>query len=293
MAALSWLALLMAAAGAARADAPPVRLAPVTCPGFPDADVRAALRVEIRDRLVPETAPAPPDFALVSVACHGDDADLLADLLIVRQGSGGPVRRRVPLAAAAPAARPRTVALAIAELLRVDLARNEPPVPTVAPPTPAPSFVVALSGTPVLVGGYSSAGQWAFFTGLQLRAAFESATEPSPGRAWGWGLALALDDNNPNGDRFNMAAAVSALVRRRGEIFTWELGLGGRFGRAWDYRADATPPAANIYGPFGALAVDAQVRDRGFSRLAVEAGADAGPLGGSWVRFVISGGLRF
>jgi hypothetical protein len=288
MAASSWLALLIAAAGAAPAGAPPVRLAPVTCPGFPDADVRAALRVELRDRLVAETAPAPPDFALVSVACAGDDADLM----IVHQGSGAPVRRRVPLSAAAPAARPRTVALAIAELLRVDLARNEPPPPT-TPAPPPPSFMVAISGTPLVVGGSSSAGTWSFFTGIQLRGAFESATAPSPGRAWGWGLALALDDNNPNGDRYAFALGASALVRRHGEIFTWELGLGGRFGRAWDSRVDASPPAANFYGPFGALAVDAQVRDRGFSRMAIEAGADTGPLGGSWVRFVISGGVRF
>jgi hypothetical protein len=185
------------------------------------------------------------------------------------------------------------VAIAIAELLRVDLARNEPPPAAAPPAAPAPAFTVALSGTPLVVGGHSSGGNWSFFTGLQLRAAFESATEPAPGRAWGWGVALALDDNNPNGDRFDMAAGVSALVRRRGEIFTWELGLGARFGRAWDYRVDASPPAANVYGPFGALAVDAQVRDRGFSRMAVEAGADAGPLGGRWARFVISGGVRF
>ncbi|HEY7374876.1 MAG TPA: hypothetical protein VIF57_22125 [Polyangia bacterium] len=98
MAALSWLALVMAAAGVAPAGAPPVRLAPVTCPGIPDADVRAALRVELRDRLVRETAPAPPDFALVSVACHGDEADLLADLIpnnmtmqITNQSSGASV----------------------------------------------------------------------------------------------------------------------------------------------------------------------------------------------------------
>ena len=87
------LALVLAVAGAAPSGPLPVRLAPVTCPGFPDAGVRTALAVEIRDRLIADATPAPPDFALISVACAGDDAELL----IVRQGGGVPVRRQVPL----------------------------------------------------------------------------------------------------------------------------------------------------------------------------------------------------
>jgi len=293
-----WAALLMTAAGVAPGAALPVRLAPVTCPAFTDVALRAALRVEVRDRLMAEAAPAPADFALVSVACVGDDASLL----IVRQGGGTPARRQVPLSEVVTDARPRAVAIAVAELLRVDLARNEPPPTaaaalqtassTIAPARPA--MAIALSGTPLLLGGYFASGTGYWFSGLQLRVAFETPIEPVPGRAWGFGVALGLDGHGPSGvDRFSVTGEVSVLLRRQGPIFSYELGLGGRFGRTWDYKLAASPPSANLVGVLGSLAVERVISGRSFSRLAVEAGADSGPLGGRWARLVLAGGLRF
>jgi hypothetical protein len=287
----SWLALLIAATGVAAPSGPlPVRLAPVTCPGFPDADVRAALQVELRDRLIPETAPSPPDFALVSVACAGSDADLL----IVRQATGTPVRRRVPLGEVVPDARPRAVAIAVAELLRVDLARNAPPPPP-EPPPPLPSgMAVAISGAPVCLGGYLSGRSRYEFNAFQLRFAFESWVAPIPGQRWGWGFALGLDSTSLGGvDVASIAGAASALVRWRWKEFTWELGAGARLGHAWDYRVNPSPPSDNFLGPFASLAVDGVVYERAFSRVAFEGGFDSGPLGGSWIRLILAAGFRF
>ena len=286
-----WLAVVLAAAGLSPNEALPVRLAPVICPGFPDPAVRAALRVEIRDRLISEAAPAPADFTLVSVACAGQDAELL----VVRQGTGVPVRRRVPLVAVVPDARPRAVALAIAELLRVDLARNEPPPPPSPPPPPPSAFMMALSGTPFVLGGYLSGEKKYWFQGLQLRLAFESATQPSPGRAWAWGLALAADSNGLAGpDRYSFVGSVAALLRHEQSRFAWELDVGARIGRTWDQSVGATPQVANLYGPFASLALDSsQGWQHGFSRFALETGSDSGPLGGRWVRLVVAGGFRW
>ena len=289
------LALVLAVAGTAPSGALPVRLAPVTCPGFPDAGVRAALAVEIRDRLVAEATPTPPDFALVSVACARDDAELL----IVRQGSGVPVRRQVPLAAVAPDARPRAMAIAIAELLRVDLARNEPvPEPAPAPPpAPAPAprkVVVTFDGAPFVFGWYSSGDKQAWTTGLQLRFAFLRPTETVPRRNSAWGVALGFDEHGPDAvNRFVMALGASALIRRRQDRFIFELGLGGRFGTVSDYTVNASPASGSVYGPFGSLAVETPLYKWSFSRLAVEAGADGGPFADRWARLVLGGGGYF
>ncbi|HSS38190.1 MAG TPA: hypothetical protein VLT58_05425, partial [Polyangia bacterium] len=267
----------------------PVRLAPVTCPTLADANVRAALRVEIRERLVPEPEPAPPDFALVSVACAGEDVNLL----VVRQEAGTAVRRLVPLAGVAPDARPRAVAIAIAELLRVDLARNEPP------PPPAPSLAIprklffAVDASPFVAGRYFIGTTTRWFTGSQLRASLDSAIDPGAGRRWGWGLALMLDLDEPgSSNRAAAAGGLAALIRRQGALVTWELGFGARIGDAWDDRLNASPSSARFFGPFGSLAVEAQSYGRLFSRMAIDAGSDSGPLGGVWGRLIVAAGLR-
>ncbi|MFL5307976.1 MAG: hypothetical protein ACJ8F1_22355, partial [Polyangia bacterium] len=255
---------------------------------FPDANVRAALRVEIRDRLVPETAPAPGDFALVSVACAGDDAELL----IVRQAAGSPVRRLVPLRDVAPDARPRAVAIAVAELLRVDLARNEPPPPPVPLAIPRKVFF-AFDGTPFVVGRYFTGTKTRWFSGSQVRVSLDSATDPAGGRRWGWGLALVFDVDNPGTGPTAAAVGAAALIRRAGAVITWELGLGGRIGEALDDSLNASPRSAHFYGPFGSLAAQAQSWGRLFSRFAVEGGIDSGPLGGGWARLILSAGVHF
>lgn len=285
------LALAVAAVDPSRAM--PVRLAPVSCQGLTDAALRAALRVELRDRLVVEAPPAPADFALVSVACAGDRVDLL----IVRQESGAPVRRQVPTADVAPDARPRAVAIAIAELLRVDAARPEPaaPPPATVPTTPPPpKTIFALSGTPLVLGGYFSGPKHYWTWGVQLRLAWGRAIEPVPGRRWGWGLAVGLEDDMPGAaDRMSAAGTAAALVRWQGAVLTGELGAGARFGRAWDYAEGASSPSANFFGPFGSLALEGHFQLHNFSRLAVESGFDSGPLGGGWARLVLGGGLVF
>jgi hypothetical protein len=246
------------------------------------------LRVEIRDRLVPEAAPAPPDFALVSVACAGDDAELL----IVRQGVGAPVRRLVPLRDVVPDARPRAVAIAIAELLRVDLARNEPPPPPVPAAVPRKVFF-AIDGTPFVIGRYFTGTEKRWFTGSQLRVLLGSATNPDGGRRWGWGLALVFDGDDPGSPGVTgVAAGAVALIRRAGALVTWELGLGARIGDASDDTINASPRSAHFYGPFGSLAVEAQSYGRLFSRFAVEGGNDSGPLGGGWARMILSAGFH-
>ncbi len=289
---MSWVLVALMLTAAPPSRALPVRLAPVTCPGLSDGDLRAALRVELRDRLAVETAPAPPDFALVSVACAGDGIDLM----IVHQSSGAPVRRHVPLAEAAPDARPRVAAIAVAELLRVDAVRAEPPaVRAAAPPAPPPpARVFVLGGTPLLLGGYFS-GPKAYWTiGVQLRLALQQALDPRRGPRWGWGVAVGIDDAMSGAsNRNNVAGTAAALVRRQGAVFTWELGLGGRFGRAWDYSLGASPPAANIFGPFGSLALEARVQAHSISRISLEGGSDSGPLGGGWARVVLGGGIVF
>lgn len=287
-----WMTVLMATAALTPNGQLPVRLVPVTCAGFSDANVRAALQVEIRERLVPEVAPAPPDFALVSVTCAGEDAELL----VVRQGTGTPVRRLVPLADVAPDARPRAVAIAAAELLRVDLARNEPPPPP--PPAPPPRVAVfSLDVSPFGVGRYFTGRKTYWFTSFQMRFSFERATDPSAGRRWAWGLALVFDLNDLNAfsyaQRSSDAGGLAAVVSRHGTSFAWQVGAGGRMGEVSDYSIAASPSAARIYGPFGFVALEMQSYGRWFSRMLIDGGRDSGPLGGGWARLMLGIGARF
>lgn len=135
--------ILISDAGAAL----PVRLAPVECSWLADADLRALLKVELRERFVDRGASAAGDVLLVSVDCDARGARILA----VRQDEGPPLRRRLAMAGPSAPARERQVAVAIAELLRetpmmeaaVPEPASPPPSPSLPPLAPAPAGVVA------------------------------------------------------------------------------------------------------------------------------------------------------
>ena len=278
--------LVLSALPPVAGDGPPVRLPSITCAAVPDADLRAALRVELHGRLLDVAAPPTPDFVLVSVSCVGEALTLLA----VRQGAGSPARRDVPLGGLAPEARPRAIALAIAELLRVDLARNAPPAVERLPP-PIPARTVSFGGG-FLAGGYFSGTGQQWLTGNHLRVALESPAEPGSGR-WGWGVALEIASSSLLGSRFDLLTGASLVARRPGAELTPELALGARLGPAWDYTLDASPKAAIIGGPFASAALEVRSYGRGFGRIGAEGGFDFGVRGGGWASWLVGGGFRF
>lgn len=84
------------------------------------------------------------------------------------------------------------------------------------------------------------------------------------------------------------------MLRHEQSRFAWGLHVGARIGRTWDQSIGATPQVANLYGPFASLALDSsQGWQHRFSRFALETGSDPGPLGGRWLRLVVSGGFRW
>ena len=190
-AAAAWTCALLAVGTSPVESTPPrVRLAPVRCPDLPDAAVRTPLRVELGRRLAAEEAEAGPDFLLVSIACDGSDATLLA----VRQSGGVPFRRLVPLATVAPQARAREVALAAVELIQIaDRVKEATPPPTVESPAPVP--VVATGPTftfgvsTFIFGGYFSGGNFLDTEGATIRLGVELGVERPQSRSWKWGVA--------------------------------------------------------------------------------------------------------
>ena len=125
-------ALLTSLASAPPPAEPAVRLVPFQCAGISDVELRPLLKVELRDRLIEETAPAAADFLLVSISCDGDTANIVS----VPQAAGSPVRRQLRLATVSPDARPRNLAVAVAGAVAgAAWDRRE-----VAPETPRPAF---------------------------------------------------------------------------------------------------------------------------------------------------------
>jgi hypothetical protein len=249
--------------------------------------VRAALKVELGGRLLATDAPPPAKFVLASVGCVGDNVELL----IVRQDAGSPARREVPLTSLAADARPRAVAIAIAELLRVDLTRNSTP-PADAAPVPARGTVIAISATPVLFSRYFSGVDQHWFSGAQFRVAVESPTRPVPERRWGWDVAYELNLAGPD-SRFDFMSGVSALGRWQGGPVVPEIALGARIGPSWDYSNTAPSPTEILWGPFASVAIDIRWYGRCSSRAAGEGGFDFGGRGGGWGSLIISITCRF
>ncbi len=79
-----------------------------------DGDVRAPLEVELRGRLQPAAAAVPRDGIVVAALC--EPAGLT--LSLAAPGVTSPPTRRVVLGTLRADARPRAVALTIAELIR-------------------------------------------------------------------------------------------------------------------------------------------------------------------------------
>lgn len=191
------LALVLAAGGAGAQTAPSVpsrvRVVPPTCNEGP-FDVRAWLGL-VRNELetdgvaAVEVAPDPagedPSLAVIRVEvtpCRADatEATLSIDDLVTRKS----VRRAVALDDIAPGARPRALALAVAELLRAswaELALADAPAPPTPPPEPVRRAVLVRLRPAVLAA-------------TPQRPAEPAAPRPasaSPRHAW-WAMA-ALD----------------------------------------------------------------------------------------------------
>jgi hypothetical protein len=294
---LVWSWALMAAEAPPSSPPPPtVRLAPVRCADLPDAAVRAPLRVELRQRLLDDDAPDQSDFLLVSIACNGSDATVLA----VRQNDGAAaVRRLVPLAAVAPEARPRELALAAVELVHVadmreaDVQDATPPpttVRTAAPPPSPASWTPTFSASVLYWGGYLSNNFFAM-DGAALRIGVEHGPERPPSPSWQWALSSELTAfGGPYQSAF--MGGLLALIQRRGTVFAPELGLGARLGWVSDFPTAQTTTLEVAGGPVASAGVTTRLLPGLSSDLILEAGYDFhGP--GAWLIPHLGLTLRF
>jgi hypothetical protein len=120
------------------AEGEPLRVA-VACPGLDAEELRVVLAVEIRRVVLPGQGAAP-----VRVTCEADEASL------VLAPPARPGERHIDLSGAPPVARPRLLALALAELL--GYVRPKPPpspeVPAPPPPPPPGSPLAVASPSP-------------------------------------------------------------------------------------------------------------------------------------------------
>jgi len=280
---LAWTWALMATEAPPFAPPPPaVRLAPVHCADLPDAAVRAPVRVELRQRLLGDDAPDQSDFVLVSIACNGSNATVLA----VRQNDGAAaVRRLVPLAGVAPEARPRELALAAVELVHVADVREATPPPTTirtrapSPPSP-PSWTPTFNAAALFWGGYFSSNFFAM-DGAALRIGLEHGPERPPSPSWQWALTSELTAfGGPYQSAF--MGGLLALIQRRGTVFVPELGLGARVGWVSDFSMAQTSTMKVAGGPGASVGMTTRFLPGLSSDFIVEAGYDFhGP--GAWL----------
>lgn len=280
---------LTALASTPPAAAPAVRLAPIRCDTLSDGNIRTALKVELRERLLDEAAAPPGDFVLISVSCESEHANLLA----VRQGAGTPVRRMVVLDGVAPEARPRATALAIAELLRVDAIRTTPSVPPVVeqPAAPAPSTAFSVSASFVLLQALETSYVWSF-----KGTAFRFAVEPGGWNArvgWGWAASYQLSITGPDNATRVMNQAL-ALVQRRGRQWVPELGVGARVGAVLVTHPTDPPLETHLaWGPVASAAMDYRISATLLTiRAAIQGGYDLG-YGSTWAGLYTGFGLRW
>jgi hypothetical protein len=301
--ALAWTLALMATEApppAPPSSVPPppaVRLTPVRCADLPDAAVRAPLRVELRQRLLADDAPDQSDFLLVSIACNGSNATVLA----VRQNDAvAAVRRLVPLADVAPEARPRELALATVELVHVadlrdaDVREATPPPTTVRTTPPSPpsprSWTPMFSASVLYWGGYLSNNFFAT-DGASLRIGVEHGPERPPSPSWQWALTSELTAfGGPYQSAF--MGGLLALIQRRGTVFVPELGLGARMGWVSDFPTAQTTTLTVAGGPVASAGVTTRLLPGLSSDLILEAGYDFhGP--GAWLIPHLGLTLRF
>jgi hypothetical protein len=281
-------ALAVVSTPVAAPAAPAIRLAPVRCPELPDATIRTPLRVELGKRLVDESAADEPDFLLLSIACSGSDATLLA----VRQSGGVPARRLVPLQDVAPEARAREVALAAAELVRVSDARGAaPPQPAAAPapaavatvaapPAATPAVTVTYGASLVLWGGYLSTSPWAVSGGI-FRLGVELGDQHPQPRSLKWALAYEVTGAGGGYETVIMNGLL-ALVQLRGGRVVPELGVGGRLGAVSDFPMASASTLKLAGGPLASLAVNVRFTPGLYWDVGAEAGYDFNSHG-AWV----------
>jgi hypothetical protein len=240
---LVWATALGSGASARAADAPPLRISVPACPSSPFA-VEAflgSLEVELAGHVPPccvltTSPPAEGPGLLVALRIDPCDANATSIIVEVRDPArAGSAERKVELSDIAPEARPRALALAVAEL--VHSATQAPPPPPTAPAVSAPGPTTATrSRTPTL-----------FLSGaLEL--------EPHPGNnmlLWGLGASLgvarghwmgAVDLQGLNGgssvalgDVSTDLLAVALTVGPRWSLgrLMMDLGATGRVGWAW------------------------------------------------------------
>jgi len=122
--------------GAFAADKPRVSIAVVGCDDGLAREAQRIATVELRATLVE----SPPDAATTRVSATCDGA--LAELKVLDPTTGKSVERRVALAQAAPTARARLLALAIAELVAASWSELESnPRPAAPPAEPLAPFI--------------------------------------------------------------------------------------------------------------------------------------------------------
>jgi hypothetical protein len=284
------LALTSALATTGAPSSTAVRLAPVRCADLPDAAVRGPLRVELGQRLLDDDAPDGADVLLVSIACNGPDAMVLA----VRQNEGGAtVRRLVPFARVALEARPRELAVAAAELVHVaDVRETSPPAVVATAPTPPPAKTWTLTVSPAVLyfGGYFS-NDFVTTSGASLRVGVEHGPQWPSSPSWNWGLTSELSVFSAPYETAYMAGLL-ALLQHRGPRFTSELGLGARAGTVSDFPMAAMTTTTTAGGPVASLGVSLKFLPGLSSDIVAEGGYDFGGPGAWFLpRFGLT--LRF
>ncbi len=177
-------AIALAAPVASGSAHPAVSLGVDTCAGVDEASVAAQVKVELGADLAPEAK----DVTRVKVRCEGPLLVLTVDDPI----TGKSLERKIDLGSAAPKARTRLLAIAIAELVSASWTELETnPTPVVAPagPPPAPEAKAAVR---------DSVDGRAFAPRLAADVAFDAHGFPG---ANGTGLLLGI------GTRFSTAHA--------------------------------------------------------------------------------------
>jgi hypothetical protein len=216
---LSW-SLIAHAAEVATVGAG-VRVMAPSCPisPLPFADFVDALRVELAGR---GTSGALTLVTPVIAPC--DTTTLRVEITVADEGSGRSVMRAVSLEDVALAARPRVLALAVAELLRVAPRPAESPAPRpVEDPRPAKS------------------------EGMRRRYAVDAVGVASlfPNRAttlWGGRVALAIEGRRWHGGAFGEAAAGQRSYGD-GDVDVQSFGGGVLVGPRWEAGRFALAPA--------------------------------------------------
>jgi hypothetical protein len=309
--ALPLLIVLAATAG----GPPPVWMNAVDCPGFNDADVRRALAVEIPDQLRARPEPVSPGSLVVDVWCP--KGEVIAS--VTRPGETAAQVRRIPGESATGNAGARTVALAIAELIRI--AAAPAPLTTARAASPGPAPPAADDDRPTglsaigLVGSAFTSGA-PLLGGAEIRWSFLWPRERVPAETgWAFGFTyavefLATSFSSGTGEMSIASMAPAWLAQRRFGRFRPEIAIGDQIGFAF-FRSDSPTvpsfPSSDrriVNGPFADVALAFLMR-RTYVRAAFEAvlplpapgrfcsPTDCVDFSGAWLLGSVTMGLTF